>query len=204
MKQFLALTILLLSAANVNAELIFDIQLSNTTVTIGDEIIVTIRIRSESEVTIGGYTANLLAGLGDGSGGTFTQGFVDFSVGDPNEFWDFSAIQGQAFITTDTSNGTGLGASLPANQIQVLGRLTLDTSGATVGSHQFSMDSLAANDLNGFFLDGAPFGARFDPAVSVFEYSVTAVPEPSALWLFSSGIGGALVLRRARCGRLTS
>lgn len=199
MKQILALTTLLLLASTLKAELIFDIQLSETTVTLGSNITVTVRIRSPSEVTVGGYTANVLAGLGDGSGGALVDGVIDLSVGDPTESWDTASIVGQAFVTTDTNNGTGTGTVLLANQVYVLGRLTLDTSGSSLGIHQLSMDSLAGNNLSGGFLAGAEFGARFDPVTSVLQYTVTAVPEPSSLLLISTAVGGALSLRLRRC-----
>lgn len=154
-------------------------------------------ITSDVNVVMGGYSLNVVAGAGDGSGGVFSVGSFDYLVGDPGQSWDLLTTPGQAFSTADTGNvgGTGVGGPiLVANVATKLGSLTLNTNGVAVGTYTMSLDSLSAIQTNGNFIAGGTNGAINGGSIT---YNViTAVPEPTSLALLAMGGVGAVTGRR--------
>lgn len=154
-------------------------------------------ITSDVNVVMGGYSLNVVAGAGDGSGGVFSVGSFDYLVGDPGQSWDLLTTPGQAFSTADTGNvgGTGVGGpTLVANVATKLGSLTLNTNGVAAGTYTMSLDSLSAIQTNGNFIAGGTNGAINGGSIT---YNViTAVPEPTSLALLAMGGVGAVTGRR--------
>lgn len=184
-KITLFLTIVAFVSKSAFADIIFSVVPSSTEMTIGStaEFAIFIQSRNDTPVTVGGYSINVNAGLGDGKAGVFSAGTFSFLVGDPNQSWDLATTPGQAFSTADTGNagGSGLGAAL--STLRPLGVLTLDTSGAIEGNYTVSLDQLSAIQTNGDFFSGGTNGASFIGPVS---YSITAVPEPGTLVLLGA------------------
>lgn len=166
----------------VNADLIFSLSPVDSQVALGSKADFQIFIRSTTDVTVGGYSLNVVAGPGDGTAGRFESGTFSFFVGDPNQSWDVASTVGQAFSTADTgaAGGSNLGSPLIANVTQLLGTVKLDTSGATLGNYSMSLDNLSAIQVNGAFIQGGVNGASFSGPVS---YQITAIPEPNSLAL---------------------
>ena len=172
----------LCSTSFTQAAIMFSITPNNTNITAGSSAVYNINITSDTNVALGGYSVNVRAGAGNTTGGVFSAGTFDFFVGDPGQAWALTAPAGQAFSTADTGKpgGTGVGNSLLANVTTRLGTLTLNTTGVAPATYQMSFNSLSAIAPNGNFIAGGTNGAINGGAIN---YTITAVPEPSSIFL---------------------
>ncbi|HUP80921.1 MAG TPA: PEP-CTERM sorting domain-containing protein [Pirellula sp.] len=186
----------LCSTSFTQAAITFSITPNNTNITAGSSAVFNINITSDANVTLGGYSLNVIAGAGNTTGGVFSAGTFDFLVGDPGQAWDLTSRLGQAFSTADTgkSGGTGVGNSLQANVTTRLGTLTLTTTGVAPATYQMSLASLSAIAPNGNFIAGGTNGAVNGGAIN---YTITAVPEPSSIFL-SCIVGTCFLASRMR------
>ncbi|MFN7876165.1 MAG: PEP-CTERM sorting domain-containing protein [Pirellula sp.] len=71
-----------------------------------------------------------------------------------------------------------------------IARLTLDTTGATVGTYNISLADFFATDVNFSSINGSALG--------VPSYTIAAVPEPSSMALLGCVALGGYVIRRRR------
>jgi PEP-CTERM motif len=194
----MVLVIALLFAQRSQAAIIFTLTPANAEIIQGASAVFNVDISSATQEVIGGYTINVRAGAGNGTGGTFTSGTFNFLIGAPSQAWDVATTPGQAFSTADTaaSGGTGLGAVLPANTITRLGTLTLSTVGVAPGNYAMSMTSLNAIQLNGLPIQGSASGTINSGNINYMV--VSAVPEPSSLLFVTIGVIGAIGIARKR------
>lgn len=179
MRCLCSLVIGILMLSNVaEADIIFTVSPLTQKVPSGNDAVFNIFVESDSgAVTIDAIDVNANAGLGDGSAGLFTAGQTFLLGADP---FDVLSTPGQAF-STNFQNG-GISISTPV----LYATLTLSTTGVPLGLHQISLDQLSANSPTLGAISTGGTGA---------SYLVTAVPEPSSLFV---GIFGscALFLRR--------
>ena len=184
-------------SGRANADILFSLSPATSTITLGNKADFNVFIRSATDVTVGGYSVNVLAGPGNGTAGRFSSGTFSFFVGDPNQSWDLTTTPGQAFSTADTgtTGGTNAGSLLLANTTTLLGTVTLDTAGATIGTYSMSLDQLSAIQVNGTFIPGGVNGASYGGPVS---FQITAVPEPASIALVGLAVGGFWLRRRCR------
>jgi hypothetical protein len=188
-------------SGRANADILFSLSPATSTITLGNKADFNVFIRSATEVIVGGYSLNVIAGPSDGPGkgtaGRFSSGTFSFLVGDPNQGWDLTTTPGQAYSTADTNTtgGTNAGSLLLANTTRLLGTLTLDTAGATIGTYSMSLDQLSAIQVNGNFIPGGVNGASYGGPVS---FQITAVPEPASIALVGLAVGGFWLRRRCR------
>jgi len=190
------LLLLVLPIGTGRAEVVFSLVPSSTSIELGSSATVDVFMRSTTSGTVGGFSANVIAGSVNGVGGRFTSGTFEFLIGDPKQSWDTNSTVGHAFATADTSSagGTGAGRAIAADTNVRLGTLTFSTAGASIGNYQFNTSSLSAIQLNGSFFPGGVNGASFSGPVA---YSITAVPEPTSIALLCAG-GLSITLYRIR------
>lgn len=193
----LAMLALIGLVSTSQAAVTFTLSPNNANIPQNSTAVFDVFISSDVNVVVGGYSLNVVAGAGDGTGGVFSVGTFDYLVGDPGQSWDLLTTPGQAFSTADTGNvgGTGVGGpTLIANVATKLGSLTLNTAGVAVGNYTMSLDSLSAIQVNGNFIAGGTNGAINGGSIN---YSIiTAVPEPTSLALLAMGGIGAVTGRR--------
>ena len=199
---FVFLTLLIaMPVERARAEIVFNITPETTNIVLGNNAVFNIFIQSATEVTIGGYSINVVAGQPDlpGVGGRFTSGTIAFSVGAPSQVWDFQRV-GQAFSSafTGSTGGTGTGRSIAANTVVPFGTLTLSTVGATEGTYQMTVSSLSAVGVNNSFLPNGTNGTNGAFFSGPITYSITAVPEPNSLALLGFVSLGIAWLRKRR------
>jgi hypothetical protein len=185
------------AAGPAHGAITFTITPQNATIEQGTNAVFNIFMSSPTNEIVGGYSINVLAGAGNGTGGVFLGGTFDFLVGAPVQTWDVGSTPGQAFSTADTgtSGGTGLGNLLVANTPTRLGTLTLRTNNVAAATYQMSMSSLSAIQVNGLPIVGSSSGAVNGGAIS---YTISAVPEPSSLLLLATA--GCALFRFRRVG----
>lgn len=198
--SMIVLAIAALQTNVVHGDLIFSVVPSSTQIALGSSANLSVFIQSRNDVpvTVGGYSLNVIAGPGNGTGGTFTAGTFNFLVGDPGQSWDLLTDSGKAFSTADTGNAGGTGVGNVLSTQQLLGTLTLSTVGATTGNYSITVDQLSAIQVNGNFISGGTNGATFAGPIA---YTITAVPEPGSLLLLSSlgiAVGGWYRVRQRR------
>ncbi|MFY8200080.1 MAG: PEP-CTERM sorting domain-containing protein [Pirellula staleyi] len=134
-----------------------------------------------------GFDFNLLAGVGNGSQGTFTGGSL-IVLG--SRTIDFTSTPGQAFATS-ASDATNPPITVGTTDVQ-LGSVVLSTAGLAVGS-KFD---ITLSDLN---FNDVVLGPIASTGAGVsFQITAAAVPEPTTLLLLLGTSGCAMVFRRWR------
>ncbi len=138
-------------------------------------------------LTMSGFDFNLLAGVGNGSQGTFTGGSL-IVLG--SRTIDFTSTPGQAFATS-ASDASNPPITVGTTDVQ-LGSVVLSTAGLAVGS-KFD---ITLSDLN---FNDVVLGPIASTGAGVsFQITAAAVPEPTTLLLLLGTSGCAMVFRRWR------
>jgi len=128
----------------------------------------------------------------DGSGGLFIEGANRFSLnaGGSSGFFEAFDAPGESAVTYFLDVGTPATSLGPADSNWLLAEITLSTLGANPGTYSMSLSGLTALDSG--------FNAIPNSAAGSLNYSLTVVPEPSALMALLASAATALLYRRQR------
>ena len=168
-----------------NAAITFKLAPNNQTAYAGQTMTFTLALQS-SQIAGEGINAvdfNVLAGAGDGTGGTFVAPTNTVILG--NGPVDYTSTPGQAFGT----NVQATNITIPQAGV-LISNLFLNTTGVAAGNYTLSLSDLAANDA----VSGGVgvFG-------STVNYQIlSAVPEPTSILTASTLALGAVFYRKRR------
>lgn len=195
--MFLAVAAMFLANTKAQADLIYSVEQigGSNPITIGDTAEFGIFLRTDLPAGNAGIPSQQPAGIDlfmeladpNGVAGRFTAGALTINGGTGGfDQADFDA--GGTFII--------FGSQFPAivfpdNTTPVeIARLTLDTTGATVGTYNIA--------LTDFFAVASNFTQINGSALGVPSYTIAAVPEPSSMALLGCVALGGYVIRRRR------
>ena len=183
---FLALAIMVLSNV-ANADILFQLSPANQQITKGSTALFNLRVISSilAGEQVDGLDANVVAGVGNGTGGVFVAPTASFILG--NGAIDIGSTPGQAFHTNVQAGGV----LIPGGAGVKLSDLYLDTTGVTPGIYQMTLSDLAAN---------SPISGGLTVVTSTISYEViaAAIPEPTSILSTALiGLGGIFYRRRS-------
>jgi hypothetical protein len=195
--MLLALTAMFLVNTKAQADLIYSVEQIGgaNPIVVGSTAQFGIFLRTDSPADIAQRPAgmDLFLELADqnGAAGRFTSGVLTINGG-TGGFGQSDFDDGGTFIV--------FGASFPSIEFPntttavEIARLTLDTTGATLGTYAIS--------LTEFFARNSSFAAINGSALGVPSYTIAAVPEPSSMALLGCvALGGYVIRRRRRCAK---
>ncbi len=193
-------TVFLCCSASIKpvfADLIFSIEQSSPVGSIRTDspnaatFGVYLRTTAQDQSFVGADVTLTLSTL-DGAGGLFIEGSNRFSLNDGGSSGFFEAFDapGESAVTYFLDVGAPATSLGPADSKWLLAEITLSTLGANPGTYSMSLSGLTSLDSGFNEIPTSDAGS--------LNYSLTAVPEPSALVALLASAATALLCRRRR------